>query len=136
MMRALIDTGAIYAIAAAGDKHHQEAAQFMKSWVKKDGIFFIADLVFIETMTLVKKRLRTEVAIRLGWELRENPVFSWISLSSPLEKETWAAFRSYDDKEWSYVDFELFVLAKKLKIAKVFTFDHHFRQMPGVGCLP
>jgi uncharacterized protein len=136
MMRALIDTGAIYAITAAGDKHHREAAQFMKNWVKKDGIFFMSDLVFIETMTLVKKRLGPDVAIRLGWELRENPVFSWISLSPALEQETWAAFRSYDDKEWSYVDCELLVLAKKLKIAEVFSFDNHFRQMPGVCCIP
>jgi uncharacterized protein len=136
MMRALIDTGAIYAIAAAGDKHHQEAAQFMKNWVKKDGIFFLSDLVFIETMTLVKRRLGTDVAIRLGWELRENPVFSWISLSPALEQETWAVFRNYDDKEWSYTDCELLVLVKKMKIADVFSFDNHFRQMPGVCCLP
>ena len=108
----------------------------MKSWVKKDGIFFIADLVFIETMTLVKKRLGTNVAIRLGLELRENPVFSWIPLSSQLEQETWAAFSLYDDKDWSYVDCELLVLAKKLKIAEVFSFDNHFRQMPGVCCIP
>jgi uncharacterized protein len=115
MMRALIDTGAIYAIATTGDQHHQEAAQFMNTWVKQDGIFFLSDLVFIETITLAKRRLGTDVAIRLGWELRENPVFSWISLSPELEQETWAAFRNYDDKEWSYTDCELLVLVKKIK---------------------
>jgi uncharacterized protein len=136
MMRALIDTGAIYAITASGDLHHREAAQFMRNWIKRDGIFLLSDLVFIETMTLAKRRLGPDVAIRLGWELRENPVFSWISLSADLEQETWAAFRSYDDKEWSYTDCELLVLAKRLKIPDVFTFDDHFRQMPGIRCLP
>jgi uncharacterized protein len=136
MMRALIDTGAIYAITAAGDQHHQAAAQFMKIWMRKNGIFFLSDLVFIETMTLSKRRLGPEVAIRIGWELRENPIFSWISLSPALEQETWAAFRSYDDKEWSYPDCELLVLAKDLKITDVFTFSSHFRQMPGIRCLP
>jgi uncharacterized protein len=136
MMRALIDTGAIYAIAAAGDRHHMEAAQLMGNWVKKEGIFFLSDLVFIETMTLAKRRLGPDVAIRLGCELRENPIFSWIPLSPALEQETWAAFRNYDDKEWSYTDCELLVLAKKIKIADVFSFDNHFRQMPGICCLP
>jgi len=136
MMRALIDTGAIYAIAAAGDLHHSEAAQLMGTWVKKEGIFLLSDLVFIETMTLAKRRLGPEVAIRLGCELRENPIFSWISLSPALEQETWAAFKSYDDKEWSYTDCELLVLAKQLKITDVFSFDNHFRQMPGIRCLP
>jgi uncharacterized protein len=136
MNRALIDTGAIYAIATTGDMHHQEAAQFMKNWVKRDGIFFLSDLVFIETMTLAKRRLGTDVAIRLGCELRENPVFSWISLSPALEQETWTAFRNYDDKDWSYTDCELLILVKKMKIADVFSFDNHFRQMAGVRCLP
>jgi uncharacterized protein len=136
MRHALIDTGAIYAIAASGDLHHQDASKLLKIWVKEDGIFYLSDLVFIETMTLAKKRLGWDVAIRLGWELRENPIFSWIMLSPALEQETWAAFRSYDDKKWSYTDCELLVLSKKLKITDVFSFDHHFQQMPGIHCLP
>jgi uncharacterized protein len=136
MMRALIDTGAIYAITAAADRHHKEAANFMKNWVKRDGIFFLSDLVFIETMTLAKRRLGPDVSIRLGWELRENPVFSWIPLTPSLEQETWAAFRRYDDKQWSYTDCELLVLAGKLNIPAIFAFDDHFRQMPGIRCLP
>jgi predicted nucleic acid-binding protein len=136
MMRALIDTGAIYAFTAVGDWHHQEAAQFMRNWIKRDGVFFLSDLVFIETMTLTKRRLGSEVAIRLGSELRENPVFFWISLSPALELETWAAFRSYNDKDWSYTDCALLVLAGKLKIPGVFSFDNHFGQMPGIRRLP
>ena len=135
-MRALIDTGAIYAFTAAGDQHHPEAAQFMRNWIKQDGIFFLSDLVFIETMTLAKRRLGSEVAIRLGSELRENPIFSWISLSPALELGTWSAFRSYSDKDWSYTDCALLILARRLKIPGVFSFDSHFGQMPGIRRLP
>jgi uncharacterized protein len=108
----------------------------MKNWIMRGGIFFLSDLVYIETMTLVKRRLGPDVAIRVGWELRENRIFSWIALTQELEQETWALFRRYDDKDWSYPGCELLVLANKLKIADVFAFDDHFRQMPHIRCLP
>jgi uncharacterized protein len=136
MMRALIDTGAIYALTAATDRHHKDATAFLKRWVQDKGVFLISDLVFIEAMTLIKRRLGSTVAIEVGIELRENPLFSWVSLTVDLEKETWSLFQHYKDKEWSYTDCELLVLSNALKIPNVFAFDHHFSQMPGICRLP
>jgi hypothetical protein len=53
-----------------------------------------------------------------------------------LEQETWSVFQSHDDKEWSYTHCALLALSKQLKIAEVCAFDDHFRQMPGIKCLP
>jgi len=136
MIRALIDTGAIYALVRTADRHHHEADGFLKSWVKQKGIFCISDLVFVETMTLIKKRGGSALSIQVGCELRENPLFVWISLTPELEKETWSVFRGYEDKEWSYTDCELLVLSNRLKVPSIFAFDAHFRQMPGIRCLP
>lgn len=136
MIRILIDTGAIYALVAAADRHHSDAVDFTRRWVRRKGLFVLPDLVFVEAMTLIKRRLGAAVAIRVGRELRENPVFIWIALTPALEQQTWSDFQSYDDKEWSYTDCALLALSKQLKIAEVFAFDDHFRQMPGVECLP
>jgi predicted nucleic acid-binding protein len=136
MIQALIDTGAVYALAQAADRHHQDAVVFLKNWVKRKGIFLLADLVFIESMTLIKRRLGSAAAIRVGIELRENPLFSWVSLDPELEEETWSLFQGYQDKEWSYTDCELLALSRRLKTADIFAFDHHFSQMSGIRCLP
>ena len=136
MTRALIDTGAVYALTQTTDRHHREAVAFLRNWVHRKGTFWISDLVFIESMTLIKRRLGSAAAIRIGTELRENPLFAWISLTPELEKETWSLFQDYQDKEWSYTDCELLVLSNRLKISNVFAFDHHFCQMPGMRRLP
>jgi uncharacterized protein len=136
MNRAFIDTGAIYALVSAADRHHQDAVRFLESWIQRKNIFLLSDLVFIETMTLTKRRLGAAAAIRIGQELRENRLFSWIPSTSELEKETWLSFQRHKDKAWSYTDCALLVLTHRLKAANVFAFDDHFRQMPDIRCLP
>jgi predicted nucleic acid-binding protein len=136
MIRALIDTGAIYALVTTTDRHHSEARDFLRRWMQRKGVFCLSDLFFVETMTLIKRRMGSAMAIQVGRELRENPLFVWISLTPDLEKETWSVFQSYEDKEWSYTDCELLVLSNRLNVFNIFAFDAHFRQMPGIRCLP
>lgn len=136
MNRALIDTGAIYALVTAGDAHHGEAVNFLNGWVRRKGVFLLSDLVFLETMTLGKRRLGAQTAIRIGRELRGNELFVRVSWNTELEKEAWSIFQSYEDKEWSYTDCSLLALSGRLKIANIFAFNEHFRQMPGIRCLP
>lgn len=136
MRRVLIDTGAIYAFVTHTDSHHQEARSFVREWLSHHGTFVLADLVFAETMTLLKARLGAKVAGRVGQELRQNPAYLWIALGPDGERDTWATFQQYHDKEWSYADCALLVLARHLKIAEVFAFDEHFTQMPGLIRVP
>ncbi len=136
MRRALIDTGAIYALVAASDRHHAAAVDYTKKWVGRGGVWVLADLVFAETMTLAKRRLGSAVAVRVGQELRENPVYVWTDVTTDLERETWALFQRYQDKEWSYTDCALLALSGHLRSREVFAFDEHFVQMPGIVRVP
>jgi uncharacterized protein len=136
MHRALIDTGALYAFVALTDRHHQEARSFVREWLALHGTFVLADQIFAETMLLLKARLGAKVAVRVGQELRQNPAFLWMALGPDGERDTWATFQQHHDKEWSYADCALLVLARHLKIAEVFAFDEHFAQMPGLIRLP
>jgi predicted nucleic acid-binding protein len=136
MRRVLIDTGAIYAFVVRTDRHHQEAVAFVKDWLAHRGVFLLADLVFVETMTLLKARLGAAVALRVGHELRQNPAYVWTPLGADGERDTWAAFQQYHDKDWSYTDCALLVLSKKLEVAEVFAFDEHIEQMTGVVRVP
>jgi len=136
MRRILIDTGAIYAFVTSTDLHHTEARAFVKEFLAGHGIFVLADLVFAETMTLLKARIGANVAIRVGMELRLNPAQMWTALGADGENDTWALFKQYADKKWSYTDCAILMLARRLKITEVFAFDKHFEQMSGMARLP
>ena len=76
---------------------------------------------------------------RLSWvghELRQNPAYSWTPLGEEGERDTWALFQRYDDKEWSYTDCAILALSQREKVPRVFAFDHHFDQMPDIERLP
>ena len=64
--------------------------------------------------------------------MRENPVYVWTVVTPELERETWALFQQYDDKEWSYTDCTLLALAAYMKIREIFAFDDDFAQMTGI----
>jgi predicted nucleic acid-binding protein len=135
MCRVLMDTGAIYAFVDRADKHYQEAVTFVKSWISRRGVFILADLVFVETMTLLKARLGTQVALRVGRELRQNPIYVWTPLRPEGERDTWAIFQQYDE-EWSYTDCALLALSQRMEIPQIFAFDRHVKQMPGIVRVP
>lgn len=132
----LIDTGAIYAFVTRTDFHHERAKRFIREWLDEQGVFVLSDVVFAETMTLLKARLGSEIAIRVGRELRQNPAYLWLGLGEDSERETWVAFQRYADKDWSYTDCATLALARREGIPLIFAFDHHFTQMPGIERLP
>jgi uncharacterized protein len=132
----LADTGAIYAFVVRSDRHHAQARRFVKRWLARSGSFILSDAVFAETMTLLKARVGGAIAVRVGRELRGNPAYTWIALGPDGEAETWNVFQRYEDREWSFTDCALFVLARKLGVHAVFGFDRHFAQMPGISLVP
>lgn len=136
MERILIDTGAVYAFVTRTDAHHDAARALTRKVLVAQDNFVVADVVFAETMTLLKARLGTTVAVRVGRELRSNPLYVWAALGSDGERDTWSVFQQYDDKEWSYTDCAILALARRLRIREVFAFDSHFDQMPDILRLP
>jgi predicted nucleic acid-binding protein len=133
---ALVDTGAIYAFVVRTDAHHPRARRFVKQWLARAGSFVLSDVVFAETMTLLKARTDGSIAVRVGRELRSNSAYTWVALGAEGEAEAWNVFQRYEDKDWSFTDCALLVLARRLGINAVFSFDHHLAQMPDLVRLP
>ena len=134
--RILIDTGAIFAFVTRTDVHHEAAKHFVRDWLDRDGVFILLDIVFAETMTLLKARLGAEVAVRVGRELRQNSAYAWLPVGDEGERDTWAVFQRFQDKDWSYTDCALLASARREKISGIFAFDRHFLQMPEIERLP
>ena len=87
-------------------------------------------------MTLLKSRLGSAIAIQVGKRLRNNPAYAWLRMGPESERQAWAIFQRYSDKEWSYTDCAILALSLQERIGGVFAFDHHFRQMPQIEVLP
>lgn len=136
MSRVIIDTGALYAFVVRTDAHHVAARAQVKSSLGRAESFILLDLVFAETMTLMKARLGPDVALKVGRELRENPLYAWRALGPDLERETWGLFQKFADKEWSYTDCAILAASRTLGAPRVFSFDRHFLQMPGIHRVP
>lgn len=137
MKRAIIDGGAIFAMVVANDRHHEPAKRFLGEWLEAAGTFVLIDLVFTEAMTLLKSRLgRSDIACQVGRELRDNPAYTWLTIDVDLERDIWATFERFSDKDWSYTDCALMAAGRRLRVAHVFSFDHHIDQMPGIERLP
>lgn len=136
MSRQLIDTGAIFAFVVKTDAHHGAARAHLATVLKGGTALVLVDLVFAETMTLLKARVGSAAAIKAGRELRDNPRFAWHVLGADIEREAWGLFQKFADKEWSYTDCAVLAASRELRIPHVFAFDRHFRQMPGVVSVP
>ncbi len=136
MSRTLIlDTTAIYALATEPDRHFAQASTFWSEWIKAGNSATLTDTIFAESMMLLKSRHGSDVAISAGRTLRNPAIYQWVALTPDDETRTWDTFQRYADKDWSYVDCGLFVLARRMA-APIFSFDHHFDQMPEVQRVP
>ena len=128
MTQVIADTSALYALVDRRDPHHHQAANFLKSQASHRALL-VSNHVFDETMTVVKTRLGTRVALQLGLRLRNSRFVEMIVFSPAEEQETWRVFSQYTDKDWSYTDCACLVLARGCELHQAFSFDHHFAQM-------
>jgi len=130
----LIDSGALLAMVDRHDAHHGAAKAFLRK--PPTASYIISDLIFAETMTLVKARLGAQPAITLGQRLMQSSQFTLITLTDLDRQDTWAIFSRYSDKAWSYADCSMLAVARRLGVTDVFAFDHHFDQMGEVRRVP
>lgn len=134
MSTLLIDTSALFALNYARDDNHQQAVTYFKSLAGRVKPI-ITEWVFIETMNLTKARLGSRYAIPLGQSLKASKAFYPLILTDEDKQQTWRIFEQYIDKDWSYIDCSLLAVAQRLALRRIFTFDHHFKQM-GLEIVP
>jgi predicted nucleic acid-binding protein len=128
MSTILIDTSALHALNYIRDDNHTQAVAYFKHLAGRVKPI-VTEWVFVETMNLTKARLGPEYAIDFGRQLKTSQMFYPLILTDMDKRSTWDIFEQYHDKQWSYVDCSLLAIAQRLKISKVFAFDHHFIQM-------
>lgn len=87
------------------------------------------EYILIETMTLLRTRGFSGVAVQFRETLFASHIFSLRYSTPELEQATFDIFRRFADKKWSYADCAVLATANMLHTSLVFSFDHHMEQM-------
>jgi predicted nucleic acid-binding protein len=129
MTNIFIDTSAFYASFDPEDENYQTSAGFFNEIKENSGYrLFTTNLVFYETVTLIRSRIGIAESIRFGQNLRQSNEFHAIFVDQAREAKAFELFTGHTDKNYSFVDCASFVIMKELGIQKAFAFDKHFKQ--------
>ena len=134
MQSVIVDTSAVVAFFVKSERDNLASKEFFQQNPRSRWI--VLETVFNETVTWLRAKISTEKSIEYGKVLRKKGIF--LRLSDEDEAATWEAFCRYNDKSWSYTDCSILVMAQKLNVFHVVSFDQHIRQMAQLGiiCLP
>jgi predicted nucleic acid-binding protein len=128
-----VDTGAWFARYVASDVDHAAAVAWFANPPDR---LATTDYVVNELLTLLKQRGFPDIAFAVGATFIEG-VACHLEYVSPTDiARAWVTFSTYQDKGWSFTDCASRAVMERLKIATVFTFDHHFREFGNVNVVP
>jgi uncharacterized protein len=134
MSEIIVDTSALIAFFVKSERNHGAARQFYQQ--NQDASWIILESVFDETVTWFRSKISAGASIQIGRVLRQE--HRYVNLTDDDDRAIWETFCRYDDQLWSYTDCSILVMAQRLRVFEVFSFDVHIRQMAGLGimCVP
>lgn len=132
MTRRFVDTSVWVAFVDRKDPEHAAAKRTLNA---NKGPLVTSTYVLDEAVTLAKRRLGADAAIRLGAHLRGSAGITVVHVAEEDEAEAWKLFCSRADKAYSFTDCTSFVLMRHLGIASAYALDDDFRQ-EGFQVLP
>jgi predicted nucleic acid-binding protein len=135
-MKIFIDTGAFIALTDTDDANYQSAKEFYKDAIINGIRFVTTNFVICETLNYLRARISYKIAVAFRENLKKSSHFDTVTILPPVENESFAIFKSYSDKDFSFTDCTSFVVMKSLKLTKAFAFDRHFEQFGKFERLP
>jgi uncharacterized protein len=121
-----IDAGAFVGQYITRDQYHRQAATAWKRILATREPCLTSNLVLSEAFTFIARQAGNLFAAEKARNIYASRQFV---ISRPPQEDEIAAlefFEKYADQKVSFTDCVSFVLMRKNKIRRVFTFDHHF----------
>ena len=122
-----IDTGAFLARYLAKDQYHPKAVGFWNEIRKKREACFTSNFVLDETFTLLGRRAGYDFAAQRATSIYASKLLNILRPTRTDEIKAIDFFQKFADQNVSFTDCITFVLLKKEKIKRVFSFDSHFQ---------
>ncbi len=132
----VVDTSVLLGYIDKRDVHHSLALHAMSSFA--DGVWgkgLLLEHVFLETVSVLKRKRSTVDAIEAGYFLRRAHQFEFVPCSDHF-LAFWNEYQSDYLSTLSFIDTAVAVMARQRAGGKVLTFDRGFRNVPGIQVLP
>jgi len=124
-----VDTSAWLALNDKSDQYHIKAASKSLEIKRQQIELITSEYIIDESITLIRYRVSHKAAVIFGDSLFNSSIVRIMDITKEDRHRAWEKFKKYDDKELSFTDCTSFVLMKKMKLHKAFTFDEHFKRM-------
>lgn len=125
--RALVDTGALLAIASPRDQYHAAAVAIGRRHLAGGGRWVGTTLVLGELHGHLLHRRGAELARTVVSHLLDDTAYEWIDVSAPLVRDAVSAWLlRYRDEHFSLTDAVSFEVMRRDHIVAAFAFDSDF----------
>jgi predicted nucleic acid-binding protein len=124
--RVFVDTGAWIAAAIMADTHHEEASAHWTQLLERGAKPCTSVPVVLETFTYLQRGLGPGVALAWRAALAGTPRLEIFDCTAGDLALSWQWLERRDLHKLGLVDATSFVLMKKHKLRRAFTFDVHF----------
>ena len=130
-----IDTGAFLARYLLKDQHHRRAVAIWEKLGSNRENCVTSNFVLDETFTLLGRRAEYGFAVQRAKNIYASQALTICRPDREDEIRTLQFFSKYADQQVSFTDCISFVLMKRRKINRVFSFDRHF-ELAGFHLIP
>jgi predicted nucleic acid-binding protein len=125
-VRALVDTGALVALAWPGDQYHADATRITRGHRAAGGRLVSTVLVLAEFYTHVLCAKDPGIARGLLSRLLADPAYEWLDVPLSLVVGARSWLDRFRDQGFSLVDAVSFEVMRRHNITHAFSFDRHF----------
>lgn len=130
-----VDSSALVGRFMANDGHHVQSKALWRKLEAERATCLTTNFVLAESLTLLGRRAGYDFAAQRARALYASV---WVTILRPAEEDERQAlefFEKYADQKIGFTDCVSFAIMRRMKIAKVFTFDRHF-EFAGFQKLP
>jgi predicted nucleic acid-binding protein len=121
-----VDTSAWVALADKDDAYHKKAASIYSLLLNNKNNLITSNLVIAETYVLILNELRHQASLNFLGRLKASPRILRVYSNEDIEADAQEILSKFVDQDFSYTDAVSFVIMKRHKIKRAFSFDRHF----------
>jgi predicted nucleic acid-binding protein len=124
-VKLLADTSALLALVLRDDRHHAEAAAFVRR--EQSARFVLTELILAEVTTRLRALAGAHRAVGVARSLLDSRRYELIFIDSDVLAGALGLMERFADKRLSLTDCTSFELMARLGLGSAFSFDRDFR---------
>ena len=125
MSAAFADTFYLLGLISVADEAHRRCVAFSAEY---EGMLITTEFVLLEFFDGLSSSRRRGLAVQFYSEIRSDPSFRIVAISTELFNEGIQRYSARPDKDWSLTDCISFALMEREGIEDAVTSDHYFAQ--------